>query len=98
MADTRAPLSQHTSPTLLCTPSMTAPLLQQLQQSTSNTYISPPLPEYVSAEDYHEGLKQIRAHLGRNCGFGIAISRTKSYTPQKTGEKRITRVSGFATE
>jgi hypothetical protein len=77
---------------------MTAPLLQQLQQSASNTYISPPLPEYVSAEDYHEGLKQIRAHLGRNCGFGIAISRTKSYTPQKTGEKRITRVSSFATE
>ena len=55
-------------------------------------YTSRPLPNYVSAEDYHEGLKQIRAHLGRDCGFGIAISRTKSYTPSKTGEKRITRV------
>ncbi|KAF9701567.1 hypothetical protein EKO04_000583 [Ascochyta lentis] len=55
-------------------------------------YSSRPLPEYVSADDYHEGLKQIRAHLGRDCGFGIAISRTKSYTPTKTGEKRITRV------
>jgi hypothetical protein len=30
--------------------------------------------------------------LGRDCGFGIAISRTKSYTPQKTGQKKITRV------
>lgn len=55
-------------------------------------YTSRPLPEYVAADDYHEGLKQIRAHLGRDCGFGIAISRTKTYTPSKTGEKRITRV------
>lgn len=55
-------------------------------------HTSRPLPEYVSAEDYHEGLKQIRAHLGRDCGFGIAISRTKSYTPTKTGQKKITRV------
>lgn len=55
-------------------------------------FTSRPLPEYVAASDYHEGLKQIRAHLGRDCGFGIAISRTKSYTPTKTGEKRITRV------
>lgn len=76
---------------------MTHPLHHQLQQqqqpAPTNTYTSPPLPEYVSAPDYHEGLKQIRAHLGRDCGFGIAISRTKSYTPQKTGEKRITRVA-----
>ncbi|KAF1365085.1 hypothetical protein EJ07DRAFT_170985 [Lizonia empirigonia] len=55
-------------------------------------YTSRALPEYVAADDYHEGLKQIRAHLGRDCGFGIAISRTKTYTPSKTGEKRITRV------
>lgn len=62
------------------------------QIHTGPLYTSRPLPEYVSAEDYHEGLKQIRAHLGRDCGFGIAISRTKSYTPIKTGEKKITRV------
>jgi hypothetical protein len=62
------------------------------QIHTGPLYTSRPLPNYVSAEDYHEGLKQIRAHLGRDCGFGIAISRTKSYTPSKTGEKRITRV------
>lgn len=55
-------------------------------------YTSRPLPDYVSADDYHEGLKQMRAHLGRDCGFGIAISRTKSYTPTKTGARKITRV------
>jgi hypothetical protein len=69
------------------------PLMHQLQATVdANTWLSGPLPAYVSAEDYHDGLKEIRAALGGDCGFGIAISRTKSYTPQKTGEKKITRV------
>jgi hypothetical protein len=36
---------------------MAQPLLQQLQSATEETFVSGPLPEYVSAEDYHEGLK-----------------------------------------
>jgi len=36
---------------------MAQPLMQQLQSASDNTFVSGPLPEYVSAEDYHEGLK-----------------------------------------
>ncbi|KAH3948037.1 hypothetical protein HBI56_202500 [Parastagonospora nodorum] len=94
MAQPLLPQPLHSQP-LLQQPLNPSPLFQQLQTATEEPptgYISGPLPAFVTSEDYHDGLKEIRAALGRDCGFGIAISRTKSYTPQKTGEKKITRV------
>jgi hypothetical protein len=70
------------------------PLLNQLDTATatpSTVYISKPLIDYVSSDDYREGLKEIRAHLGRDCGFGIVIEKTKFYTSVK-GEKRLTKI------
>jgi hypothetical protein len=71
------------------------PLLDQLDAAAAATpatlYISKPLIDYVSFDDYHEGLKQIRTHLGHDCGFGIVIEKSKSYTSVK-GEKRLTKI------
>lgn len=51
---------------------------------------SRPLPDFVSADDYHDGLQQIRVHLGQ-CGYGIGISRGKqtSSGPDKTVQKVV---------
>jgi hypothetical protein len=69
------------------------PLLDQLEAAAtpSTVYISKPLIDYVSSDDYHEGLKETRAHLGRDCGFGIVIEKSKTYTSVK-GEKRLTKI------
>jgi hypothetical protein len=69
------------------------PLLDQLDAAATpaTLYISKPLIDYVSFDDYHEGLKQIRTHLGHDCGFGIVIEKSKSYTSVK-GEKRLTKI------